>query len=230
MSSTDLVQRVAEDLESRILNGQIAPGDRLPPERALGTQLGVSRSVVREAIKRLQSLGLVSSVQGSGTRVERPSRKPLIVGLERLIKAGEVRLEDVWQIRLPLETMIAGLAAQSRTDEDLRQLEGTQAVLADASATMDERVKADLLFHATLADATGNALFHIVLSPLLELLIESRRRTLSAFGASLAYEHHATILDAVRRQDSAAATAAMEGHLKVNYQHLMTLREQGESV
>jgi GntR family transcriptional repressor for pyruvate dehydrogenase complex len=192
----------------------------LPPERTLGTQLGVSRSVVREAIKRLQSLGLVASVQGSGTRVERPSRKPLLMSLERLMRAGDVSLRDMWAIRVPLEMKIVVLAAESRSDEHLQELDACQVVLVDPNASMEDRVKADLRFHATLAEATGNPLFHIVLSPLIELMMESKRKTIGGLGSNVAYQHHAKILEAIRRQDIAAAAAAMEEHLAVNFEHV----------
>lgn len=223
MPTTDLVERVANELEQKILGGEIGPGQRLPPERTLGTQLGVSRSVVREAIKRLQSLGLVASVQGSGTRVERPSRKPLQLSLERLLRAGDVSVNDMWAVRLPLETTIAVLAAERRTDEHLRELEALQEVLQDPNTSVEDRVKADVQFHATLADATGNCLFSIVLAPLIELMADSKRQTIRAFGSESAYNHHAKILDAVRRQDSHAAEEAMHEHLSTNYEYLREL-------
>ncbi|MBL8828325.1 MAG: FadR family transcriptional regulator [Planctomycetaceae bacterium] len=223
MPTIDLVERVANELEQKILGGEIGPGQRLPPERALGTQLGVSRSVVREAIKRLQSLGLVASVQGSGTRVERPSRKPLRLSLERLVRAGDVSINDIWAVRIPLETAIAVMAAERRTDEHLRELESLQEVLQDPNTSVDDRARADANFHATLAEATGNCLFSIVLAPLIELMTESKRQTIGAYGSESAYTHHAKILDAVRRQDVHAAEEAMQEHLSTNYEYLREL-------
>ena len=87
-------------------------------------------------------------------------------------------------------------------------------------ASLEAHVKADLEFHALLAEATGNPLFGIVLTPIQELLIESRRRTVGRHGAALAHEHHARILDAVRAGDPAAAAEAMRMHLEANYRHL----------
>lgn len=220
----DLVERVADDLEQMILNGRLLPGDRLPPERELGTTMGVSRSVVREAIKRLQSLGLVSSLQGSGTRVERPSSKPLIVGYGRLMRYGEATLEQLSVVRLPLETTIVALAAKSRTEAHLNQLKDAQRQLKDESPTFEAQAKADLLFHATLAEATGNPVFQIVLAPIQEMLIESRRKTLTAYGVELAYQHHQRILDAIEKQDVEGAVEAMTEHLQANVEHLRTLR------
>jgi GntR family transcriptional repressor for pyruvate dehydrogenase complex len=75
-------------------------------------------------------------------------------------------------------------------------------------------------FHALLAESTGNPIFGLLLQPLAELLIQSRRKTLSQFGADLAAEHHARILDAVARRRAKAAAAAMEMHLRTNAEHL----------
>jgi DNA-binding FadR family transcriptional regulator len=87
-------------------------------------------------------------------------------------------------------------------------------------------VRADLEFHAILAEASGNPLFGLVLAPIQELLIESRRRTLGKHGARLALDHHRVILDAVRERNEAAAVAAMRWHLEMNVQHLTTMNAE----
>jgi DNA-binding FadR family transcriptional regulator len=220
MAHAERVAEVARRLEQSILSGRLAPGDRLPSERAISAAMGVSRSVVREAVGRLASLGLVRSVQGSGTRVAQPSGQPILASYERLLRQGEFRLSDLAAVRLPLETTIAGLAARRRTDEHLARLEQAQKTLGNSRRGLDAHVEADLEFHAILAEATGNKLFGVVLAPMQELLIESRRRTLGHHGSKLAHEHHAAILAAVRAGDETAASQAMAAHLQANYQHL----------
>jgi GntR family transcriptional regulator, transcriptional repressor for pyruvate dehydrogenase complex len=226
MPHADRVSQTARRIEQAILSGKLAPGDQLPSEREISADMGVSRSVVREALGRLASMGLVRSVHGSGTRVEAPSGKPITTGYQILLKRGEVRLADVAAVRLPLETAIAAEAARRRSDEHLARMETAQAALADRRGTLDAHVRADLDFHAILAEATGNPLFGIVLTPIQELLIETRRRTVGRHGAALAHEHHARIIDAVRAGDSTAAAEAMRAHLEANYRHLS---EGGES-
>lgn len=220
MPAADRVREVVEHFERLILSGELAPGDPLPAERILSGDLGVSRSVVREAIGRLASLGLVRSVHGSGTRVESPSGRPITQGYQRLLRQGEVDLSHLAEVRLPLETAIAGLAARHRTEEHLDRMERTQETLAQPRASLEMQVTADLEFHAVLAEASGNPLFILVLAPIQELLIESRRRTLGRHGARLARDHHAQILEAVRQRDEAAAVAAMRRHLETNVHHL----------
>jgi GntR family transcriptional repressor for pyruvate dehydrogenase complex len=220
VASGDRVSELVTHLEQQILSGNLAPGDQLPSERKLSDDWDVSRSVVREAINRLASLGLVRSVHGSGTRVEAPNGRPITQGYQRLLRQGEVELVHLAQVRLPLETTIAGLAARHRTDEQLARLDRTQDVLAQPRGSLEAQVQADLEFHAVLAEASSNPLFGLVLAPIQALLIESRRRTLGRHGARVALEHHGVILDAVRRRDEPAAVEAMRRHLEINEQHL----------
>jgi GntR family transcriptional repressor for pyruvate dehydrogenase complex len=220
MPHADRVSEVTQYLERAILSGGLAPGDLLPSEREISAEIGVSRSVVREALGRLASLGLIKSVQGSGTRVEAPSGRPITVGYQRLLRGGEYNLADLAAVRLPLETTIASLAARHRTPEQVQRLAQTQQVLGDPAGTLEAHVGADLEFHAILAEASGNPFFGLVLAPIQELLIESRRRTLGRHGAEVAHRHHAAILAAVEAGDADAAAAAMRHHIEANFQHL----------
>jgi DNA-binding FadR family transcriptional regulator len=228
MSRQDHVTQLAERLERGILSGEYASGELLPSEREISSRLGLSRSVVREALGRLASLGLVRTVHGSGTRVEAPTARQVALGYRRLLHRPDYRLADLAAVRLPLETTIAELAAQRRTDAHLAQLEGTQAVLGNSRRSLEAHVKADLEFHVGLADATGNPIFALVLSPMQQLLIESRRQTLGRYGSEIAHQHHARILAAVAAGDAQAASRAMQDHLEANFRHLR--EPNGESI
>jgi GntR family transcriptional regulator, sialic acid-inducible nan operon repressor len=228
MSRVDRVSQVVSRFEQAILSGALVPGEQIPSEREISAQMGVSRSVVREALGRLASLGLVRSIHGSGTRVEAPSSRQVTVGYQRLLSRPDFRLQDLAAVRLPLETTIAALAAARRTATHLEQLARTQKVLGNPRRSLEVHVKADLEFHALLADATGNPLFQTVLAPIQQLLIESRRRTLGRYGSEIAYRHHARILDAVAAGDAEAAAAAMRAHLEANFQHLHAADGGGE--
>ena len=220
MSRTDHVSQVADELERAILAGEFAAGDLLPSERDLSARLGVSRSVIREALGRLGSLGLIRSVHGSGTRVEAPSDRQVTLGYQRLLHRPDFHLEHLAEIRLPLETTIAALAASKRTIEHLDRLKETQKILDTPRRPLGVHVQADLDFHAILAEATGNPFFGIVLAPIQQLLIESRRRTLGRYGSEIAFQHHAKILAAIESSDPPAAASAMREHIEANSQHL----------
>jgi DNA-binding FadR family transcriptional regulator len=229
MSKLDRVSRIAERLEKAILAGELAPGDNLPSERDLSAKLGVSRSVVREALHRLASLGLVKSVHGSGTRVQAPGSKQVTVGYRRLLAGPGYRLDHLAAVRLPLETAIASAAAANRTEEHLARLARTQKILGSPRRSLEAHVQADMDFHAVLAEATGNPLFQVMLAPIQELLIESRYHTLGRYGAALACEHHARILQAVEAGDAEAAARAMREHLEANLQHLGELASRPDN-
>ena len=217
------VAEIVAHLEQLILAGELRAGDRLPPERDLATQWDVSRSVVREAIGRLAALGLVRSRQGSGTRVAAPDGSHQLFNYQWLLNQGVLKLEHLSTARRPLETTIAALAAEHRTDEHLRALAAAQSMLGNPRQSLKAHAEADARFHAVLAEATLNPIFNLILAPIQELLIESRRRTLGRFGAQLAYEHHARILAAVEARDVAAARDAMREHLDANFRHLAEL-------
>src|SRR5262245_30509274 len=99
--------------------------------------MNIGRNVVREAIGRLASLGLVRTVHGSGTRVEAPSGRPITQTYERLLRQGGLQLSQLAQVRLPLETAIAGLAALNRDEGQLARLEATQGVLSSERASLE---------------------------------------------------------------------------------------------
>ncbi|HEY7313213.1 MAG TPA: FCD domain-containing protein [Gemmataceae bacterium] len=228
MSRTDHVSQVADQLERAILSGEFAAGDVLPSERDLSERLGVSRSVVREALGQLRSLGLIRSVHGSGTRVEAPNDRLVTLGYQRLLHRPDFRLEHLAEVRLPLETTIAARAAVRRTAEHLKRLHAAQKILGNARRSLESHVKADLDFHAALAEATGNPFFQTVLAPIQQLLIESRRRTLGRYGSEIAHQHHAKILAAVEAGDADAARRAMREHIEANFRHLHQADEEAK--
>lgn len=225
-SAADRVAKIVAHLEQLILVGELRADDRLPPERDLAAQWNVSRGVVREAIGRLAALGLVRSRQGSGTRIASPDGSHQLLNYQWLLKQGVLKLEHLSTARLPLETTIAALAAEHRTTDHLRRLTAVQRTLANPKQSLKAYIEADMRFHAVLAEATDNPVFGIILAPIQELLIESRRRTLGRYGAKLAHAHHAKILTAVERRDAAAARAAMQLHLEANSLHLTAFDEE----
>lgn len=209
----DRVAEVIRTLESQIDSGVYLPGSRLPSERQISERLAVSRSVVREALNRLESQGTVSTRHGSGTVVQSPTTKPASEALERLLRRTPTGLPELIEVRLCLETTIAALAAQRRTDDNLRRLEETVAVLAQAGRKLDDFIAADLDFHAELAKAAGNSVFTAVLAPVQAMLAIGRRKTLSVDGPAIALADHRKILDRIRAKDAEGARKLMAEHL-----------------
>lgn len=226
-----LSQRVVEALSDRITAGQLKPNERVPTEPALMQEFGVSRSVVREAISRLQAAGLLRTQQGVGSFVLAPKvSNPLLPEAA----PAELKVQQklaMLELRLSLEPEAAALAAQRRTAEQLSAMERALKDFDTQRMTGEATAEADFRFHELLAQATGNEYFVHVLHSLSSATIprnsaaaprKLRNAQAARFGEPspelhsgkdiTAREHHA-VLEAIRRGDAAAARAAMFLHL-----------------
>jgi len=208
----DLVGRVVAHLRDAILAGTHAPGAVLPSEGSLAESLGVSRTVIREAMRSLRSQGLVVMSQGARPRVAEVDARPTVESLALLLARSKTTLLQLTEVRRPLEAAIAGLAAERATAAQIAALHAANADL-ERAASLGGRVAADVRFHELLAAATGNPVFTVLLRTLGGLLVESRRQTIRTAGLAPALIGHREILAAVERRDPAAAEAAMRRHL-----------------
>ncbi|OCI29619.1 FadR/GntR family transcriptional regulator [Oerskovia enterophila] len=209
-----LADQAAELMLDRVRTGTWPLDHRLPGEQALAAELGVGRSTVREAIRQLAGRGVLESRQGSGVYVVRAEPGE---DWQEVLRRGEI--VDVLEVRGALETEAARLAATRRTPADLRAmaaaLAGRGKVPATASA--QEYVDADLVFHRAVVDAAHNA----VLTDLFATFVPRLRRAMVDMieldGAGERHRHdqdaHEAILDAVRDRDADRAAATSRRHL-----------------
>lgn len=223
--SPNLTTRLVEVIGERIRQGELRPGDRLPTERTLMVDHGVSRTVVREAISRLQEAGLVETQQGSGSYVlARPS------AVEFSVESGAVRSTDdlleLLAFRMGIEVEAAGLAAHHRTD---RQVIGLHEALDRLLASADRpsaAVDADFQFHLRLAIASGNRYYADVittLGPTMIAMPSNRLGPVAAGRLDRVGAEHDNILTAVAAGDAEGARAAVRVHLG-NSQHRVRQR------
>lgn len=211
-----LAHDIVADLTQRILLGQIVPGEKLPSESAIVREYGVSRTVVREAISKLQASGLVETRHGVGTfALERDERQGIHLKSDT---AASVR--GILELRLGLETQAAALAAKRRTEEQLLQMRQALDDYQRSLANNDSSVEPDLRFHRLIAQATGNTYFTDIISQLGRSAIPRTRINADERGdtdlmklGQMAVLEHEAILKAIRRQDPDAARAAMLLHL-----------------
>lgn len=211
-----LAERVEQELQRLIVQSRLGPGDRLPSERELASQFGVSRTVVREAVRALAAKQLVDVSVGRGTIVRAPSTEAAGESMKLLLmmQAGAAGIDKVSEIRHIIENEIAALAATRRTPQDIAALEAICAEMREHVDAPEVYIKSDVEFHAALARATQNELFVIVLDSLVEVMIEVRLLTLRVPGiARLALHYHERILEAVRAGDPEAARAVMDEHM-----------------
>lgn len=226
----DMVGAVLHQLTEHIVAGNFGPDGVLPPEGELATSFGVSRTVIREAMRSLRAQGLVEVSQGRPPRTKPPDPKAAIASLEILLRRNQASLLHLMEVRHPLESEIAALAAERANEVHLRQLELTIHELA-AARSLDQRIEADCKFHRCLAEATGNPVFVLLLETLTGFLHESRRKTLAYSGVEIALDNHRAIYQAVLSRDAAKARAAMQDHLHLAARDLdqIQTRKNGNS-
>ena len=214
IQKTKVYEEVAAQLERLILDGALKPGDKLPPERELAERFGVSRSAVREAIRSLELKGLVEPRPGEGTLVRTPSIDSLLDPLASLLGQRLEVVHELLEVRSMIEPHLAGRAARNAGPEDIAQLE---AILERQKAKVSRQelaIEEDSDFHYTIARASKNSVILKVVDMLMDILRESRERSLQVEGRrekSLA--GHRRILNAIKRRDVEGAEEAMRQHL-----------------
>lgn len=211
-----LATEIARRLVEYLLSGQVGPGGRMPSERQLAQAFGVGRSAMREAIKSLSLIGLVEVRHGDGTYLRKTEGSLLPQVIEWGLLLGEPRTRDLVEARQKIESIIAGLAAERRSDEDLAELRRLLGRMEEQSHSFGDPaafVEADVGFHLRLAEAARNSALRDVLAGVQALLRVWIGRVIAAGNRDLSYREHIPILEAVERGDPAAAQAAMEAHM-----------------
>ncbi len=229
-----LVQEVVQHMASQIQGGRLQAGDQLPTESAIMVELAVSRTVVREAISRLQASGLVETRHGVGTFVlQAPSSENFSIAEQDMSTVEDVI--NVLELRISLETEAAGLAAQRATPAQCDAMAHALASFADAIDEQSDAVPSDFEFHLEVAKATGNRHFADLMTYLGRRIIP-RTRVNTADQAPEGREaylrrvhsEHESIYNAIRNQDVESARAAMRTHLSNSRDRLRKPRNAAE--
>ena len=214
-----LVSEVVESLTTSIREGKLLAGDKLPTEAEIMARFDVSRTVVREALSRLQASSVVETRHGIGTFV----LKPQDAGNFKITAEDFATVDDVisvLELRISLETEAAGLAAQRRTDANLQAMAAALQAFEDSINADSDAVPPDFQFHMEVARSTGNRHFADLMTYLGTMIIPRTRvnTTQHAPEGRLNYLHrvnaeHESIYNAIRDRDTEAARAAMRTHL-----------------
>lgn len=207
----DIVLQIKKMLES----GELAPGDKLPPERSLAEMFAVSRNSVREAIKALAEQDVLESRQGAGTFVREQSTGSLLPDFSRIVTDEKAAVRDVFEVRKILEPEIAAMAARNASPGEVTRLEA--ALVEQETALSQGRISGtlDQRFHKLLAEASGNDVLRAMVTALHDDFTESRADALQSEErqqASLAA--HRAIVEAVRDGHVMQAEKAMREHLE----------------
>jgi GntR family transcriptional regulator, transcriptional repressor for pyruvate dehydrogenase complex len=198
-----------------VVSGGLEPGERLPPERELCARLGVSRTVVREALNLLEARGLISIEHGRGAVVSGGNTNAVRDALGVILRVRPKVLWELLEMRAILEVGISGLAAERATVEDTDAMRAELERMAALIDAPEGYVDADVEFHALLARAARNEVLLTMLEPIVDLLRASRRVSASRRpGSALrALGEHEEILRRVEAGDAEGARREMRAHL-----------------
>ncbi len=222
------VDKIIRQIRSLITSGQLKPGQRLPPERKLAERLGVGRTSVREAIRKLEFYGILKTLPQSGTIVAGMGITALEGLISDVLKIENSDFSSLVETRVLFETQSARLAALRRTPDDLvdieRALERYEKKVVDGVQAVEE----DLLFHLKIAEASKNSVLKSLMLIITPDIINNfiRLDVCKDDHFHKALEEHKIILKHIKAQEPDLAAEAMRQHLKDVYDYSQSLREE----
>lgn len=231
LSSRRSFDGVAREIRTLLENGLLGEGDRLPAERELAAQLGVSRGTVREALRGLENAGLVTLRHGvsGGAFIRRPDSTAFRETLGDLYRFGDLTAEHLTEARIMLGREVVRLACVRRDDADLQALAENIRLAEAALEKGDVRAKTEgsIEFHRLLARATKNPVLIMMSGPLAEIM----REFVQALGARpnrFALEAQARLLEHLRAREPDAAEQEMRAYLTQTHSNYLSLRQPGQ--
>jgi GntR family transcriptional regulator, transcriptional repressor for pyruvate dehydrogenase complex len=216
----DLTTKLIDSFKELISQGVLVPGSRLPAERDLAQQFGVSRPSLRHALKVLESMGVLSQKVGSGTYLNTSAEEILRPSLEFVLLLDEISHSEVLDTRYILEPEMAARAAENATAEHLRAIEET---LAPTRTAIEDGIQADIAFHRAIFNASANRLCVRLFSALHLAMISTMRMTSVKTDWKLTLSFHRPIYDAIYRRDAEEARHRMAAHLENSKRLLHTV-------
>jgi DNA-binding FadR family transcriptional regulator len=217
---------IAGALEAAILTGELQVGDKLPSEQRLAEQFGVSRSIVREALRDIEARGLLEAKNGSGSFVSSPTSADLGGMLNRILVLSGAAIDDYFEIRFALEVKACELAALRATREDLGELGAIVRKMEMPARRREELTRLDYEFHFAVAKAARNPLFGCLLQPLKGAMLRMFDRGYAPGALDEALAGHIRIVDALRGKDPELARKAMARHIEFAESNLARLSRQ----
>src|SRR5215475_1931225 len=214
IKSTRIYEEIVRQVKAMIAEGRLKGGDRLPPERDLAEKFVVSRTSVREALRALESLGLVEIRPGEGTFVRQVSIDALVEPLALLMVSQREGIGELFEARRLLEPSLAALAATRATPEEVQEMERILDEQAKEVAAGRTGLAQDAQFHAAIGAAAHNRAITRIAHGIMDLLTQSREESLNTPGRpQRSHESHRRILKAIAERSPRAAEQAMRDHL-----------------
>mgnify|MGYP000973060737 CR=1 FL=1 len=223
---------LANELRERILSGEFEENAALPTERELVAQTRMSRSTVREALRILEVQGLVRIKAGraGGAFVQRPDKEAVANSISLLVRGQQIRLSALLGAREAIEPYCAKLAAQNRTEEDLKALDAANEAIADENGTLADFLQANIDWHMAVANAGRNELLIAFMTALSRTIYTAteNERFVDAEVRRVTARAHRSITEAIRKRDPAAAARRMERHMHGYAESIIKVEERTE--
>ena len=214
IKSTRIYEEIVRQIRSMIAEGRLKSGDQLPPERDLAEKFLVSRTSVREALRALESVGLIEIRPGEGTFVREVSVDALVEPLALVLLSQREMIGELFEARRLLEPVIAGLAARRATKEEVQEMERILEEQAKEIATGRTGLAQDAAFHAAIGTAAHNRAITRIVHALMDLLGQSREESIGTPGRpTRSHDDHRRVLAAIQAGDAPAAERAMLDHV-----------------
>jgi GntR family transcriptional regulator, transcriptional repressor for pyruvate dehydrogenase complex len=213
----NLSDQVMDYLIDYIQNSRLKPGDLLPSEMEISEKLGVSRGIVREAFRSLKAKGLIEINNGKRATVQVIAGEAFIQLLKHGIVTEQLSVDQVLELRYVIEIGSVKLAAERASEEDIKLLGKLVLVMEEIEDDLDLFVKTDLKFHQTIAEATNNPLFSLLIVSIRTLIQKSIKEGLFSQKESLfneIKESHRQIYESIKERNASQATEFMKEHLK----------------
>jgi GntR family transcriptional repressor for pyruvate dehydrogenase complex len=227
IKNTSLINRAVETLTDFILRGRLEVGSFLPPELELCRQLGVGRSTLREALKVIESQGLVKKQHGKGVQVVDESHRAASHLFKLLVRRNDAPIDDIIEVRGITEIEGAALAARRAEPQDIVEMEEALQVMLSEETTLAAYVNADLALHMAIARATHNQVLVFVMETISPLLVDSIYSTLcNDPRPEFSWKCHQKLVKTIRNHDPEAAAQAMREHHEAGLKMLAAARQE----
>ena len=218
IKNNKVYEQVIDQIKNMIYEGDLKRGDKLPSERELKRQLGVSRASIREAFSALEMIGLIKSRPGEGTFIKTDFDNNLVDPLSLVLLLDENVAEELVELRRVLEVDCVKLAAKRASEEDIEHMKLYIDRLLSSSGYEEQSIEADRMFHYTIAKASGNKVLFYVMKSISEAMdfhikntrtkLVSKKSTMENFA-----KQHERIFEAIKEKDAEKAMKEMRGHL-----------------
>lgn len=214
IKKTRVAEEVADRIRVLLLDGTFPPGQPLPSERHLAEQFGVSRGSIRDALRTLETIGLLETRHGQGTFPHELSVDRLVAPLASVMAYRADLQDELLDVRRMFEPAVARVAAVRATEEDLADLQRILDTQREKLKAGQSAIAEDTAFHAILARATRNRVVMSIMATLNDLLVESRTQSLKQRGRpARSMDGHEAVVAALRRHDVEGASEAMYNHI-----------------